>query len=89
VNSRTTASFRETYAALPANVRRRAREAYKQFCDNPNHPGLRRKRVHATMPVYAVRVTRDYRALGVRDGDDMIWFWIGSHTDYERVLRQL
>lgn len=41
------------------------------------------------MPVYSVRVTRDYRALGVRDDGDMIWFWIGSHTNYERVLRQL
>jgi hypothetical protein len=36
-----------------------------------------------------VRVGLAYRALGVRDGDDMIWFWIGSHGDYDQVLSQL
>jgi len=36
-----------------------------------------------------VRITRDYRALGVRDGEAIVWFWIGSHADYERLLTQL
>jgi hypothetical protein len=33
-----------------------------------------------------VRIDRDYRALGVRDGEEIVWFWIGSHADYDRVI---
>jgi hypothetical protein len=44
------------------------------------------KRVHATEPIYSVRITRGYRALGLRDGDLVTWFWIGSHADYDKLL---
>ena len=87
--SRTTERFREALAGLPEQVRRRAKEAYKLFQADPNHPGLRFKKVHATEPVYSVRVSGDYRALGVLNGDEIIWFWIGSHANYEKVLKQL
>jgi hypothetical protein len=36
-----------------------------------------------------VRIGLAYRALGVRDGDDVVWFWIGSHADYDQLLREL
>jgi hypothetical protein len=89
MRSRSTRRFREALARLPEPVRRRAREAYRLFLRHPHHPGLRFKRVHATEPIWAVRITRDYRALGVQAGDEMIWFWIGSHADYDRLLGQL
>ena len=47
------------------------------------------KLVHTSRPIYSVRIGLAYRALGVRDGDEIIWFWIGSHTDYDRLLREL
>jgi hypothetical protein len=50
---------------------------------------LRFKLVHPTRPIYSVRIGLAYRALGVRDGDGIIWFWIGSPTDYDRLLREL
>jgi len=40
-------------------------------------------------PVFAVRVSREYRALGVRTDDVMIWFWIGSHPEYDQILQRL
>ncbi len=49
-------------------------------------PGLRFKQVHADPLIYSVRVGMCYRAVGVRDGDTMIWYWIGSHADYDRLL---
>jgi len=55
---------------------------------DPAHPSLAFKRVHATEPIYSVRVSRGYRALGLRERDLVTWFWIGSHADYERTLRQ-
>ncbi len=86
MKSRTTTAFRRTFAALPEDVRGQARRAYAQFRFNPQHPGLRFKPVHATRPIYSVRVGLHYRALGVVAGDEIVWFWIGSHDDYETLL---
>jgi hypothetical protein len=89
VTSHTTERFRRAIANLPAEVRRQAREAYQRFRQDPTHPGLRFKQVHPTRPVYSVRVGLDYRALGVRQGDEIIWFWIGPHAEYDRLVTQL
>ncbi len=86
MTSRTTERFRKSLAALPDHIQQRARQAYKSFLRNQNHPGLQFKQVHSTRPIYSVRISLDYRALGVLDGDEMIWFWIGSHADYDRLL---
>lgn len=55
----------------------------------PNHPSLRFKKVHATEPIYAARVGLGYRALVGLDGDVAVWFWIGTHADYDQLLRTL
>ena len=89
MKSRTTDRFRSCFARMPEEIQRQAREAYERFVDHPSHPSLRYKRVHHALPVYSVRVSLDYRAVGVRDGDEMIWFWIGPHTEYERLLAAL
>lgn len=89
MTSRTTERFRKAYAQLPEHIRRRAREAYRLFSDNPTHPSLHFKPVHATRPIYAARVGLGYRALAVRESDVIIWFWIGTHADYDRLLRSL
>ena len=89
MKSRTTRTFRRCFAELPPDVQRQAREAYRKFSENPQHPSLRFKRVHATMPTYSMRVSRDYRAVGVQAEDEMEWFWIGSHADYLRILSSL
>ena len=64
-------------------------EAVAKFRDDPRHSGLRFKKVHRTEPVYSVRVSQGYRAVGVLQMDAIIWFWIGSHADYDRLLSQL
>jgi hypothetical protein len=89
VNSRTTRRFRELFAALPAHVQQQAREAYRLFQQNPAHPGLRFKQVHADPPIHSARVGISYRAVGVRDGDTITWYWIGSHADYDNLLKQM
>jgi hypothetical protein len=76
-------------AALPAPVRQQAREAYRLFKQNPQHPSLRFKRVHATRPVYSARINLDYRAVGIVDGDEVVWFWVGPHDEYTRLLKRL
>ncbi len=89
MNSKTTSSFRDMLATLPRQVRRSARETYMLFNLNPNHPSLQFKKVHNTRPIYSVRINVDYRAVGEIDGNDIIWFWIGPHREYEKLLRRI
>jgi hypothetical protein len=89
MNSRTTRRFRELFAALPRHVQRQAREAYRLFRQSPAHPGLRFKQVHKHPPIYSARVGIGHRALGVLDGDTVVWFWVGSHAAYNSLLGQL
>jgi hypothetical protein len=90
VRSRTTRQFRILLDQLPDRVQRQAQQAYELFRDNPRHPGLQFKRVSGGEPaVYSARVGVQCRALGVDRGDYILWFWIGSHTEYERLLRKL
>ena len=89
MTSHVTPDFRALYRALPGSVRRQARQAYALFALNPHHPGLRFRRVHPSRPVFSARVGIDYRAVGVRDGDEIWWFWIGSHSEYDQLLKQL
>lgn len=56
---------------------------------DPAHPSLRFKKVHATRPIYSVRIDLDWRAVGVLNGDTVVWFWIGPHPEYEKLLRGL
>jgi hypothetical protein len=88
VRSRTTAAFRKALEALPTRVRAQAQRAYSVFRSDPNHPSLRFKPVHPSRPIYSVRIGIHYRALGVREGDDIVWFWVGSHDEYERLINQ-
>jgi hypothetical protein len=86
MKSRTTRQFRTAFARLPRRIQTEARDAFKLFLEDPQHPGLRFKRVHSDRSIFSVRITIDYRALGVREGDTIIWFWIGGHEDYDRLL---
>jgi hypothetical protein len=86
MKSKTTRSFRELLRSLPSELRERANEAYSHFCLDPHYPALRFKRVHSTKPIYSARVTLDYRAVGIQSDDTIVWFWIGKHDDYEKLL---
>jgi hypothetical protein len=90
VISRLHPSFRRAFAKLPRDVQERAREAYRRFQSDPSHPGLQFKRLRASLPLWSVRVTDNYRAVGVREADDtIIWFFIGTHAEYDRLLANL
>jgi hypothetical protein len=70
-------------------MREVARKAYLLFSTNPAHPSLNFKRVHHTEPIYSARISRGYRAVGLLEADDITWFWIGNHGDYDRLLKEL
>lgn len=87
--SHTSKRFRKAHESLPEKVQKQAKAAYKQFKENPYYPSLDFKRVHSSRPIYSIRISKNYRALGTQENNTIIWFWIGSHADYEKLLKQL
>ncbi|RUU54171.1 hypothetical protein [Mesorhizobium sp. M2C.T.Ca.TU.002.02.1.1] len=77
-------SFWDAYDKLPKSIRMKADGRFAKLRADPFHPSLHFKRVGR---YWSARVDLDYRAVAVRDQDDMIWFWIGTHSEYERLLK--
>ena len=36
--------------------------------------------------IYSVRIGLEYRALAVMNRDRVVWYWIGSHSEYDRLV---
>lgn len=77
------------FANLPESVQEQTRKAYRQFKADPSYPSLRFKKVHPKLPIYSARINKDYRAVGQLEDDTIIWFWVGSHAEYDLLLDQL
>ncbi len=77
-------AFWQAYAKLPENVRALADKNYALLKDNAQHPSLRFKKIGR---FWSVRIGLRYRALAVEAGDDLLWFWIGSHADYDTLIK--
>lgn len=89
MNSTTTERFWKCYAALPAEVRSQAKETYALFVKDPYYPSLHFRRIHSTRPIFSVRISIDYRAVGIVEGNEITWFWIGPHGEYDNLLKRL
>jgi hypothetical protein len=70
---------------LPAHVRALADKNFKLLKSDAGHPSLQLKKVSR---YWSVRVGRDYRALAVEYDGGLLWFWIGAHAEYDRLLKQ-
>ena len=92
MRSRCKRSFWDFYEKLPKEIQREARNAYGIFRVNPGMPGLHFEAVTPSRKTWSVRIIGDYRALGARrppTGDEIVWFWIGTHNDYDKLIHQL
>ena len=77
------ARFWEAYRGLPENIRLLADKNYALLKDNPQHPSLHLKKVGR---FWSVRIGARYRALAVEVDGGLLWFWIGSHADYDAPI---
>jgi len=84
VNSRGTAQFWKLYSELPSETKAAARKTYQKFLQNPAHPSLHLERLEFDQRAWSVRVTLNYRAVALREGDSWVWLWIGTHRDFDR-----
>lgn len=89
MKSVTTQRFRKAYADLPPHIKEAARRSYGIWKKNPHHESLKFKKVHTTEPVYSVRIGLAWRALGLKENETIIWFWIGSHAEYDKLIATL
>jgi mRNA-degrading endonuclease RelE of RelBE toxin-antitoxin system len=83
LKSLTRPSFWRAYQSLDPRVRDAARKACHLFTENPDHPSLRFKRLAGYENIWSVRINEQYRAVGERTGDSIVWVWIGSHNDFD------
>ena len=88
MKSVTTTQFRKSLDKLPKSIQARARKSYLLWLDNPNYPSLHFKQIHSAEPIYSVRIGLAYRALGILKDDTMIWFWIGSHEEFNSIVNK-
>ncbi len=79
-------SFWTAYKTLPENVQKVADKKYELWRKEPFHPSLYFKCVDSRDNIWSVRITQKYRALAVREGNDIVWFWIGDHDTYMKIL---
>jgi hypothetical protein len=84
MKSNETAGFWAAYQQLPPEVRQKARKQYRLWTKNPEHRSLRFKKIKT---FWSARIDARYRALGIMTGDTVVWFWIGTHADYEQILK--
>lgn len=82
--------FIKLFAQLPERVQKTARKNYRLWQQDPNHPSLEFKKINTPKPIYSVRVGMGWRAVGIKkDNQTIIWFWIGSHGEYDNLLKEI
>ena len=80
--SRGTAPFWKHYRSLPVAVRELARKNYRLWSENAFHPSLRFKPINP--PNWSLRIGDHYRAVGLFEGDEFVWQWIGTHEAFNQ-----
>lgn len=83
---RATRRFWKLFAELPESTQAVARNNFELLKHDPSHPSLHFKKVGK---LSSARASFSHRALAVQDGTDFIWVWIGTHDEYERMIKQL
>ena len=53
---------------------------------DPHHPSLHFKKIGTNKQLWSVRVGAHYRALGREKPVGILWFWIGKHSIYDKLL---
>ena len=86
--------FKRMFDKLPARFQLTAIARYKNyFRIDPYHPLLERHTLHdvsdAEPASIAVTMARGYRAVSFFDEPKRtyVWYWCGSHADYDRRFR--
>ncbi|HEY9858850.1 MAG TPA: hypothetical protein V6D16_05040 [Candidatus Obscuribacterales bacterium] len=80
-----TADFWKAYAKLTPEAKEQAQKAYQLWQENSLHPSLHFKQVGKNL--WSARISVGYRVLALKKGGDYYWFWVGTHGEYETLLK--
>jgi mRNA-degrading endonuclease RelE of RelBE toxin-antitoxin system len=80
--------FWKYYQYLPEEIQKIADKNYKLLKSNPYHLSLHLKKVGKRRQIWSVRVGDSYRALGTEKREGIVWFWIGTHEEYDKILKK-
>ncbi len=83
--AKATPEFWELYRRLPREAKSAALKAFKIWSDTPFHPSLRFKKVGKHK--WSARAGLSLRSVGRFEGPVFVWSWIGSHADYDKLLK--
>ena len=78
-----TPRFWRCYQGVPEDVRDLADRNYELLKSDPTHRSLHLEKIGQ---YWSVRIGRSHRALAVEAGSDLVWFWLGSHAEYDRLV---
>jgi hypothetical protein len=84
MKSLTTSEFWRTYGLLSPEAKALTRKAYRLWQDDMFYPSLHFKKVGKQL--WSVRISKDYRALALKRGEDYVWIWVGTHREYDDLL---
>ena len=82
---RASVRFWRLYRALPQEIQQLADRGYQMLLQDPRHPSLHFKRIGK---VWSARVGLHHRALAAERNEEIVWIWIGTHTEYDLLLRR-
>lgn len=77
----TSPSFWNLYDKLPKSVQNLADKQYELLKADPRHSSLRLKKIGK---YWSVRVGINYRPVAVEIDEGLLWFWIGTHAEYDK-----
>jgi hypothetical protein len=75
--------FWRCYDKLPIRIRKTADKCFTLLKENINHPSLHTKKIDK---YWSVRIGSRYRALAIEQKEGLIWFWIGTHSEYDKLI---
>jgi hypothetical protein len=78
-------SFWKLYGNLPEDIRNPADENFTLLKADPRHPSLRFR--HLKDDMWSARVGMHFRAIALEEDGGFAWIWIGSHAEYDRLIR--
>jgi hypothetical protein len=87
VKSVAPAEFWRHYEKLPLRAQKLADRYFAFFERDPLYPSLHLERIRDE--IWSVRIGGHYRALAKRREDCWLWFWIGTHEQYNKVMRRV
>jgi hypothetical protein len=70
--------------ALPETVRKLADRSFELLKTDPRHPSLHLKKAGR---FWSVRIGLHHRAVAVEAQDGLLWFWVGTHAEYDRLIQ--